>query len=609
MILLAYAGLGLSAVLLAAWAWPEGRALERATLAAVLVPALSVGSIVALGWVHAIAPLPYALALLALASIAAAIGGPGARARVVSDLGSARALLVSIRREPVLLAPALAGLAPLPVAALAAALAPPWAWDALGYHLPIVHDALATGTLREVPTTVAYVNTYPHFVDLSFIAFRLALPDPTLIELGQLPYLPAGWLGIALLAARAGVPSHRALAFALPLAAIPVFSLELATNYVDVAVASLALAGFALTGSAHRAGWLGAGLALGMLLGSKPSAPPLALLGVGLVLARTWRAGALRWGLGAALTTFVVGSPTYLRNVLVHGNPTWPVELRLGPLTLRGEVSVTELAQQGLREPYRSMGWLGRLASSWGEIVPAHPIYDMRIGGLGPVLWLLLAALVPLAVQVARSERRRALLEALLPITVASLGTLAAPAAYWARYTLALPGALLAAYAVLLEGTPRWRAAGSVVLGGLSAAALAITLPGFTAGGPSLLALLGMDRQERMAAVAVDAQELDWAAAREAVGPGEAFGYDPCFGMPGRIVRDDATSRVALFDRAHATLPELDAWLRREGVRVVVLGEAWHAPLARTHPERFRERFRSLYPDWQPCAVFDVLGE
>jgi hypothetical protein len=121
--------------------------------------------------------------------------------------------------------------------------------------------------------------------------------------------------------------------------------------------------------------------------------------------------------------------------------------------------------------------------------------------------------------------------------------------------------------------------------------------------------MIAMTPEERMAAVAVDAQELDWEAARESVGPGESFGYDPCFGMPGRIVRADATSRVSYFDRGHADLAEIDAWIRRERVRVVVLGSSFHALLARAHPERFRERFASRYPDWQPCVVFDVLDE
>jgi hypothetical protein len=608
-LVLAYGALGLSALAIAARAWPSGTGLERALLAAILVPALAVGVVVALGWLGAIAPLPFAAALAILLVAALLAGRRAGLDAVAADTASARAVLRSIAAEPVLLAPVAVGLVPFGLATAAAALTVPWAWDALGYHLPIVHDALYTRTLRDVPTTVAYVNTYPHFVDLSFVAFRLALGGPTLIELGQLPFVPAGLLGVALMARQAGVPTPRALALALPLAAIPVFMLELATNYVDVAVACLALAGFALTGAAGRPAWLGAGLALGMLLGSKPSAPPLAALGLALLLLRAHRAGGLRWGLLGSAVALVVGSPTYLRNLREHGNPTWPVELRLGPLAFPGEVPVSELAAMGLREPHRSMGWLGRLVSSWAEVLPDRPIYDMRIGGLGPAHLLLVAALVPLAVALARSGTHRQRLPGLLAAGLCGLGTLAAPAAYWARYTLAWPGALLVGFSVLLELLPRARRPAILLLAALSAGAVVSALPGFTASGPSLWALSSMSEAERMAAVAVDEQELDWAAARESVPPGGSFGYDPCFGMPGRIVRADARSGISYLDQARLSLPELDAWLRRERVRVVVLGEAWHAPLARAHPERFRERFRSLYPDWQPCAVFDVLGD
>ena len=115
-----------------------------------------------------------------------------------------------------------------------------------------------------------------------------------------------------------------------------------------------------------------------------------------------------------------------------------------------------------------------------------------------------------------------------------------------------------------------------------------------------------LDRDARLARVGLDEQELEWDRAREAVGPGEAFGYDPSYGLPGRLVRRDGRSRVVYLDDAAPDLAMLLAWLDAEGVRVVALGDA-SSELARSHPERFHERFASAYPSWQPCAVFDVL--
>ena len=71
----------------------------------------------------------------------------------------------------------------LPV--LAGALLVPWSWDGLGYHLPIVHDALAEGTLRWVPSPGYFINCYPHLVDVFFVAFRLPFEDDTFVDLGQ----------------------------------------------------------------------------------------------------------------------------------------------------------------------------------------------------------------------------------------------------------------------------------------------------------------------------------------------------------------------------------------------------------------------------------------
>ena len=44
-------------------------------------------------------------------------------------------------------------------------------------------------------------------------------------------------------------------------------------------------------------------------------------------------------------------------------------------------------------------------------------------------------------------------------------------------------------------------------------------------------------------------------------------------------------------------------------ILVMVLGEGptGAADTARARPDRFRELFRSQYPQWQPSAVFEIL--
>ena len=244
---------------------PDASRLERTCAAAVIGYGLAIGLVYLLGAAGAIAPPAWIAATLGTAVLAAALGGPAAWAVMWSDGLALRRSIRDLARDP--LACAALGLAAIAVglAALSTYLLAPWAWDSLGYHLPIVHDALQTGTLRHVPTTVVYVNVYPRLADVFFVAWRLSLGGETWIELGQLPIALGGVLAIATLAERGGVPAPRAVALGSLWLTLPVVMLELAAAYVDIAVGALALLSFALATSRPRSGMLAvAGLAIGL---------------------------------------------------------------------------------------------------------------------------------------------------------------------------------------------------------------------------------------------------------------------------------------------------------------------------------------------------------
>jgi hypothetical protein len=602
---LSYLGLALAAAMLAARLLPDGTPLERASATALFVPSAAVALVGSLGTIGALSVPAWWLAVLSLVPLSYS---RAALAQVRADTRAAWAGCVPLRSDgPSLVALAVAALV-LVLVFSSAGLFEPFAWDALGYHLPIVHDAIQTGTLRVIPTSVVYVNAYPRLVDLSFVGFRLALGDETWIELAQLQYLPLAILSIASIAHRAGVVASRAVAGATLWLAIPVVMLQLPSGYVDVAVASLCLAAFvAATGPIDPRRAFVTAVAAGMLLGSKPSAPPMVAIVLVTMLVRSYRLGRLRVGVGASALALLIGAGKYVENIWAHGNPIWPVELRLGPVLLPGDVSVQELMISGLPTPYRDMGWLGRLLGSWSAL-PERYNYDMRIGGLGPLFWVLIAGAVgAIVVAWRRQDLRHALAKSALPMALIVVASLTTPGAYWARYTLAVPAALLACALITIDSLSRHaRWASTAVLTLAALVGIAWGEPGLASDGGHLHEVAFLDRDDRLARVGLDEQELEWDRAREAVGPGEAFGYDPSYGMPGRLVRRDGRSRVVYLDDAAPDLEQLDAWLEAERVRVVVLSDASTA-LARSHPERFRERFASAYPSWQPCTVFDVL--
>jgi hypothetical protein len=612
-LLVAFGALVLAATMLAARAMPEASGLERACGAAVLVPALAIGAMYGLGAVHAIAPGPWVVSALSAALVSLGIGGTASWAVLSRDWIAAGRALGELRRSPGALGALAVGGTGVGLAAGATYLLVPWAWDSLGYHLPIVHDALASGTLRHVPASVIYVNVYPRLVDVFFVAWRLSLGDDTWIEIGQLPFALGGVIAIATIAARAGVPAWRGLALGALWLAVPVVALELASAYVDVAVGSLALLAFALaTGSARPGTMVIAGVAIGLLLGSKPSAPPIAAIAMATLVVRAGRAGIVRWGLAGSAIGAAIGVWKYVENIREWHNPIWPAIVRLGPITLPGKASMAELATSGLREPYLSQGWLGRVVSSW-TAWPESYVYDMRIGGFGPLFTL---ALLPLALALPlgawRSRAVREVVRAVgLPVLLVVVATLASPGAFWARYTVAIPGALLALGIAITGALPvRWRTAGELGAIALAALGLVVSWRGFTEGGPSLVEIAAMTPEARVSAYALDAQEGDWQRARDLVGPGEAFAYDWSFGLPGRLWRHDGTGRVVFLDATTIDAEPLRAWAAVERVRVVVLGEGptGASDTARARPDLFRELFRSDYPSWQPCAVFEIVG-
>src|SRR5690606_1850383 len=119
-----------------------------------------------------------------------------------------------------------------------------------------------------------------------------------------------------------------------------------------------------------------AGLAIGLLLGIKPTAPPAVALLSFVLLVRGRRARLVAPSLVALLVAALWGGESYVRNLVVYGNPIWPISLRLGPITLEGPADGTPMFTLGLPAPYSEYGWLRRLFVSL-FVEPLPPIFDM----------------------------------------------------------------------------------------------------------------------------------------------------------------------------------------------------------------------------------------
>lgn len=567
---------------------------------------LPIVEVTLLSLVGALAPLPMVvLATLVPVGVCFAAGS-AARKQAWADARAYAAGMIATFRSPVhavALAPALAALMFVAVAAGGLEL---WSWDSLGYHLPLVYDALDVHRFREVPTHIPYINVYPRGGERLFAFARLLLPDDTWIDLAQLP----GALGAVAVtfafARRAGVRAPLALVCASLWLAVPAVALQIPTNYVDVYFACwLLCAAYFVTGSLdfRRAGLVG--LALAMMLACKAVAlVPAAMCG-GFFLVRAVRAHKIRLALVATLVASF-GCAAYVRNMLRYGNPVWPVEVVLGPLRFAGQDPVGPMYVQGLDPTVAALpAPLRFVVSLMAE--PRHYLYDMRLGGFGPVVQVLMLAL-PIAAAVFLWRRRRAALTGLGGLWGPALvvcATAALPMAQWPRFALAVPAAMLVAAALVIEAVGE--RARTLAVGALSLAALVglmRALPAFTGNdGTPLLSLVNAPFDQRLRAVSIDGAPLLWHALKAPLAPGEAIAYDNSVEAPGLLWRRDGRTRVVYLD-VKAPPADPQAWLREHRVRAVLLGRKQEAERMRTALGTRLQR-RVACPE-DPCDIYDV---
>lgn len=460
---------------------------------------------------------PHLLATLSLATLIVVLIG---RRRGVARRRLPWRRAVSLETAPLLAV----GLAAVTLATVAAYYLPVWQWDALGYHLPYVNLLLQRGTFADVPADVPYLSTYPHVVENAFAAWRALLPDDRLVELGHLFFGLLGALAISAIARGLGARADHAVAAGAAWLTLPAVFLQLPTNYTDVASAALLLTAIAFVLTPARfPTLLLAGIATGLFLGSKPSAPIAATLLLVVISVRGYRAGYRGGVLAAWLATLLLGGPTYLINIVRHHNPVWPVRLDIGPLHLPGNQVMAALLGSGANAPHLDGSLVSRLAQSWTTIWPHHPAFDMRIGGLG----LLFLAALPFAIVRAARTRSPA-------VWLCFAATLATPDPAVARYVLGFAGMVLA-FAVPAVEHPRLAVARLPVFGAAALVAahnLWVAYPGLTGEGPPLTSYPQMTDTQRRGAVGADGPPADFVTTMDALLPGDITLFDGSAELP-----------------------------------------------------------------------------
>ncbi len=562
---------------------PDGSGFERLLAGALLTVAV-VAIVVRLLGAVGLLTTPVLVGVLVAAAIGATIV---LRARGMSwRLPWRRG--VSLETLP-LLAVATAAIA---LAIAAAYLLPVWQWDALGYHLPYVNFALQRGTFADIPDDVPYLSTYPHIVEYAFIAWRTLLPDDRLVELAHIPFGLLGALAIATIARRQGARTDHAVAAGMAWLTLPAVFLQLPTNYTDVASAALLLTAAAFVlGPMDRTRILLAAVAIGLFLGSKPQAAIATVLILLVLAVRAYRAGFRAVIPVAAIVALVLGAESYVVNLVRHGNPVWPVRLSLGPINLPGRYGMSDLLQSGAAAPRTHGNVFERVAESWLTVVPPHPVFDMRIGGLG------LLFLVALPIAVVRAVRARS-----AAIAVVAVATLATPDPAVARYILAFAGLVLALAVPAVEGLRRRTRFAVFGLAALAAAHnLVVAYPGLSGDGPPLTAYVGMTSAQRQRAVGADGPPTEYLNAIAEVRPGEITVFDRWADLPYLAWPYDL-SRAAARIPDHVTAEQARRIVEAPNVRMLIVGDdTVTGSVVRRNPQRFAPQFHCRS---SPCTVY-----
>ncbi len=301
---------------------------------------------------------------------------------------------------------------------------PPYTWDSLYYHLPIVGQIMQSGAIQENPTPSfiqQYINIFSKNINLFFLWNIIFLKSDVIVDLSQLFFTIAGVLTIYSIAIKLNIEEKYALYSSLLFYFTPILILQSTANYVDGAVSMLFLMviNFLMYDDMEhftennvsvrplgkrKTSLLLSGLAAGILLGSKPTGPLFIVVLIGAILIQECikhfkllnitdavKGYFLKEGLKAYLTFFIVpvfliGGYWYVRNWLFYGNPVYYMDVSIFNITLFKGLKKDWV--EPAPEIMNSLTYITRLFHVWLEKVEYY-VYDSRLSGFGP-LWFIL---------------------------------------------------------------------------------------------------------------------------------------------------------------------------------------------------------------------------
>ncbi len=283
---------------------------------------------------------------------------------------------------------------------------PPRGIDDVTYHLPLIYQSLQDHRLVMLPLELRGHFAYPLNGELLFLWVVLFTHAIRFVDAPQAVMWLVAFATVFALGRRLSLTARGAFLAAMLFAMMPVALLQAPSNYVDLISAAwllsavVALLHYEDTGSLLTLAL--AGVAVGLVAGTKASTLPLAALLIAFAAVMIWRSrrGSAARLMAAALFAMPALAACgywYVRDWIVLGNPVFPYPIRmLGTTIFSGTLEIG--------------------ANCWSAIL-ADPREAIRIalwdpgigsfhGGFGFVFWGF--ALPALVLQTARTFRRGA---------------------------------------------------------------------------------------------------------------------------------------------------------------------------------------------------------
>ena len=340
---------------------------------------------------------------------------------------------------------------------------PPYAWDSLAFHLAAPGYWLQDGRMGTEPLYPDF-DPYPRNISIFYFFMLVFLRNDLLVNCINLAlFVPMGMLAILIMARHSGRRRNSSLLAAMLFLTFPIVIHQSTTCYIDLGSSCMFLAAlaFLLKPRIELSDVVYGGLAMGLFLGSKGNAPffiigaliPIIIYHLPHLRRRVGIKRVVGWLAVGLLCILIAGFWKYGENWVRFGSPAYPFAVKLLGIRLfggeqMGEFILKKEIWHDFYEPLVQRTQLERVYYAWSEPQGRY-VYDMRLGGFGAMLFVLLLPCLGATLLISALRRKGLTFFPLVTLLTAFL--FFQQGIFWVRYNIFLAAAFCLALAYIID--------------------------------------------------------------------------------------------------------------------------------------------------------------